>query len=157
MTLLQVLELVILLVFVTSSLYLSWVDLITRRLPNYIMLPTSLTICIVTLVRQLLIGEPGWLIINFGIPVLVFIAFLGIYSVYPKGLGMGDLKAILLIGLVLCRENPGIYFYSVGSSFILGSGFVLFSRIFGTKRTEFPFGPFLLLPAAALSIMPHLI
>lgn len=157
MPLSQALELCILLVFLPSSLYLSWIDFKSRRLPNSVMLPVTVFILFATLVRQIADGDFGWLVINLGIPILVFLAFLGIYFVYPKGLGMGDLKAILLIGFILCRENPAIYFYSVGASFLLGAVFVIFSRLIGIKESEFPFGPFLLLPAAGLSLLPHLI
>lgn len=157
MSIQEILELSILISFSYFSVQLSLIDFRTKRIPNSIILPLIASILSALVVIQLLRGDLGWLMVNLGIPALVFTAFFAIYLLYPKGLGMGDIKALFLIGLVLCQTNPINYFYSISLSFILGSLFVLTSSSLGKKTSEFPFGPLLLLPAVGFAILQSLI
>lgn len=148
----DLLEISILLSFLLVAIYLTAVDIKEKRIPNKVILPLIIYILIATISIQILDNELRWLIAGLGIPLLVFLCFFGIYCIYPKGLGMGDIKAMFLIGLVLCQENPALFFYSLTCSFLLGSVFALIFRISGNKTQEFAFGPFLFIPASLVVI-----
>lgn len=81
------------------------------------------------------IGAVGYFLFLF-IPALI----------YPRGMGLGDVKLALLMGLFLGWVNPLLCLYAVIAACLLGlvAGAILyFAR--GRKSAEFPFGPWLAL------------
>lgn len=149
----ETLELLITAIFTLSSVVLLIIDLKVRRLPNLIVLPTSILVMILIAIVEYFRGEFSQLKSTFGIPALITLAFLLISLFYPNGLGMGDIKVIFLIGIVLCNIDPMFYFFSLCNSFVGGAIFALASRIIGRKDYEFAFGPFLLLPAVGIALL----
>ena len=64
--------------------------------------------------------------------------------IYPRGMGLGDVKLALLMGLFLGWVHPILCLYALVAACILGlvAGLVLyFAR--GRTSTQFPFGPWL--------------
>lgn len=139
--------------FISTATYLVAVDLRTRRLPNSVVVPMIALLLVANFVIELVGDELGRLFVSIGIPLVVSAMFFFTHLIYPAGLGMGDIKVILLIGLVLAQENPAWFFTSVGLSFLGGAIFALGSRVWGRVEREFAFGPFLLLPAIVLSLL----
>ena len=80
-------------------------------------------------------GAAGYFLFLF-IPALV----------YPRGMGLGDVKLALLMGLYLGWVNPILCLYALIVAALLGlvAGIVLFVAR-GRKSAEFPFGPWLAL------------
>jgi leader peptidase (prepilin peptidase)/N-methyltransferase len=64
--------------------------------------------------------------------------------IYPRGMGLGDVKLALLMGLFLGWVHPLLCLYALVAACILGlaAGVVLFFAR-GRQSTQFPFGPWL--------------
>lgn len=152
MTVLEFLELLTIVIFFTVSTKLIQIDLRIRRLPNSIVLPTTLVILGTLVISQYLRKDLGGLLQILSLPLLVTTVFFTASLFYPRGLGMGDIKVILLIGITLSPYSYSLFFFSLCASFIGGSIFALVARIRGKDDQEFAFGPFLLLPA--MTILP---
>lgn len=80
-----------------------------------------------------LVGSVGYFLF-LGIPALV----------YPRGMGLGDVKLAALMGLYLGYINPILVLFSVIIACLLGivAGLALFFAR-GRKSEGFPFGPWL--------------
>ena len=146
----EFLELFTTLIFLIVAIRLIQIDLKVRRLPNLIVLPTTLCILILLVIKQYLLNDLGSLLPMLTFPLLIATAFFIIFLFYPSGLGMGDIKVILLIGITLCPIDISLFFFSLSISFVSGSIFALISRALGRTDKEFAFGPFLLLPPMAI-------
>ena len=75
---------------------ISAIDIEHRIIPNRIVLPSA---GIVLIAQTALDPSPEWLLAALGASGFLFIAAL----VYPKGMGMGDVKLALLLGAMLGR------------------------------------------------------
>lgn len=139
--------------FLCVSIALSVIDMRTRLIPNRILYPTILSALIFILFDAYFQKNFSVLAINMGIPTLVAMAFFLLYLINPRGLGMGDIKAIFFIGLILCIDGARLYFYSLTTSFVLGSIVVIFLKISRVRAEEIPFAPFLLLPASIFALL----
>lgn len=138
--------------FILVSVLLIREDYRNHRLPNRYVVPllvSTLTISIVDSVQE---KSPTSLFISVGIPCFVFAIFFAVSLIFPAGLGMGDVKVILLIGLILSGKTPTLFYISLSVSFIAGFFYALSSKISRRQNGEIPFGPFLLIPAIALTL-----
>lgn len=152
----ETLELLILIIFTLSSVLLTTIDIKNKRLPNLIVLPTIIIILVIITINQSLNESYSDWISVLGIPSLVTILWLLISAIYPNGLGMGDIKVIFLIGIVLCRLEPVFFFFSLCISFITGAIFASLALTITKRNSEFAFGPFLLIPAVGIEIVNSL-
>jgi leader peptidase (prepilin peptidase)/N-methyltransferase len=121
-------------VYVAALLAIAWVDVRERRVPNRIVLPAAAAVLALHTVGD---PSPEW-----AIAAAAAFAFLLLPAlVYPAGLGMGDVKLMLLLGAML------------GESVLLALlvGFVaaaipsLALLLLGRRGTTFAFAPFLAL------------
>lgn len=135
-------------VFSLPAIYLSYWDIKTRRLPNKVILPTLGIVFFLLVIKFSINLNLVGLILSVLIPLLVAALFLVAYYFYPNGLGMGDIKAILLVGLVTCHIDPSLFLFILMTAFVSSSVYGIFVQ-FGLKKREFkiPFGPFLFVPA----------
>ena len=133
-------------------MYLIVEDVRHRRLPNRFVLPLLITTTTLSLVNSMQNSDAPSIFNSLGIPFFVFTIFFLFSLFYPQGLGMGDIKVILLIGLVLSEESPAIFYLSLSASFIAGAFYALLSKAHKNRESEIPFGPFLLIPAVALAL-----
>jgi leader peptidase (prepilin peptidase) / N-methyltransferase len=110
-------------------------DLERRIIPNVIVLPAA----VVLLAAQTLL-HPSVAWVAGGLGAAAF--FLAAALAYPGGMGMGDVKLALLLGVVLGRAVPVALL--LGMLAALVPSFVLLARhgSAGRKMT-IPFGPFL--------------
>jgi len=118
---------------------ISAIDLEHRIVPNRIVLPAA---AVVLAAQTALEPSPEWALAALGASLFLFVAAL----VYPRGMGMGDVKLALLLGAGLGRTVPvGLM---VGMLAALVPGIVLFARHgMEARKKAIPFAPFLSLGA----------
>ena len=117
---------------------LSAIDVEHRILPDRIVLPAA----VIVLVAQIaLYPEPSagararWSRVVAG---FLFVALL----VYPRGMGMGDVKLALLMGFMLGKEVAVAMMVALRSALLVS--IVIFARQgIGARKQAIPFGPFL--------------
>jgi leader peptidase (prepilin peptidase)/N-methyltransferase len=121
-------------VYVAALLAISYIDVRERRVPNRIVLPAA---AIVLALRTIGDPSPEW-----AIAALAAAAFLLVPAViYPAGLGMGDVKLMLLLGAMLGRDVVTALVVGLAAAAIPS----LVLLIMGRRRTTFPLAPFLAL------------
>jgi leader peptidase (prepilin peptidase) / N-methyltransferase len=120
---------------------LAAIDITERRLPNRIVLPTTA----VVLTAQLVLWPdraPEWILAAIGGALLLLVPLL----VYPQGVGMGDVKLMLLLGAAL--GSAVLTAILVGS--LAAGAYAAVVLIRGgrdARGTAFAFGPFLVFGA----------
>lgn len=116
---------------------ISAADIRYRLVPNRIVLPAAA----VTIVAQTLLHPSvEWVAGGLGGALFLFVAALA----YPKGMGMGDVKLMLLIGFAVGRAVPVALMLGMVAGLVPSA--VLFAR-HGTaaRKMGIPFAPFLAL------------
>ena len=116
---------------------ISAADIRYRLVPNRIVLPAAA----VTIVAQTLLHPSvEWVAGGLGGALFLFVAALA----YPKGMGMGDVKLMLLIGFAVGRAVPVALMLGMVAALVPSA--VLFAR-HGTaaRKMGIPFAPFLAL------------
>lgn len=115
----------------------SAIDLKHRIIPNAINLPGALVVYATAVVAQpdrwaeLLVGGlAGFLFLGLG------------WVVSPKGMGLGDVKMTLMIGLAL-GKYVGIALVAAFSLSLIPSLALLLVKGLRARKIGFPFGPFL--------------
>ncbi len=118
---------------------ISAIDIEHRIVPNRIVLPSA---AIVLVAQTVLDPSPEWLLGALGASGFLFLAAL----VYPRGMGMGDVKLALLLGAMLGRSV--VVGLMIGFLAALVPAAVLALR-HGSKarKMAIPFAPFLALGA----------
>lgn len=114
---------------------ISAIDIEVRIVPNRIVIPAA---AIVLVAQTILQPSPEWLLAALGASGFLFVAAL----VYPRGMGMGDVKLALLLGAMLGRSvTVGLM---IGFLAALVPAAVLAVR-HGSKarKIAIPFAPFL--------------
>lgn len=124
----------------------SVIDLELYRLLDNITFPVLGISTVLIAGVSLIEGEPGRIVYAL-VGAVGYFAFLFIPAfLYPKGMGLGDVKLALLMGLLLGWINPLLCLYALIGASLLGlvAGVVLYLAR-GRKSAEFPFGPWLAL------------
>jgi leader peptidase (prepilin peptidase)/N-methyltransferase len=125
-------------VYVGALLAIAWVDLRERRVPNRIVLPAA---AVVLALRTIADPSPEW-----ALAAAAAFAFLLVPAlVYPAGLGMGDVKLMLLLGSMLGRDVLAALVVGLAAAAL----FSLALLVTGRRRTAFPLAPFLALGGLA--------
>jgi leader peptidase (prepilin peptidase) / N-methyltransferase len=124
-------------VFCAVLIAISATDLERRIIPNRIVLPATV---VLLAAQTILHPSVEWIAAGLGAALFFLLAALA----YPGGMGMGDVKLALLLGVVLGRTVPVALM--VGMIAALVPSVVLIARHgkAGRKMT-IPFGPFLAL------------
>jgi leader peptidase (prepilin peptidase)/N-methyltransferase len=121
-------------VYVAALLAIAWVDVRERRVPNAIVLPAA---AVVLALRTIADPSPEW-----AIAAAAAFAFLLVpAAVYPAGLGMGDVKLMLLLGAMLGTD----VLVALVVGFVAALLPSLALLVAGRRGTAFPFAPFLAL------------
>ena len=116
---------------------LSAIDFERYILPDRIVLPSALIVLAGNIALHP--GQtPEWVAAGLGASLFLFVALL----VYPKGMGMGDVKLALLLGFMLGRYvGAGLM---IGMLAALLPAVVLLARHGAqARKMKIPFGPFL--------------
>ena len=146
----EYLDLFVVILFFVVSIKLIQIDLKIKRLPNVIVLPATIFVLVINVVNSWLQGDINSIVGRILPPLLVTGGFFLISIFYPQGLGMGDIKVILFIGVTLIPFEASLYLVSLCVSFVSGALYALLVITRRGESKEFAFGPFLLLPAMAI-------
>jgi len=122
-------------IFCVALVAISAIDIERRIVPNRIVLPAT-----VVVLALMLAWKPSveWPAAGFGAALFLFLAALA----YPSGMGMGDVKLALLLGVAVGRSVPVAVF--VGMLAALVPSAVLFARHgAAARKMGIPFAPFL--------------
>lgn len=141
-------ELAMLMYLAPIGVALSLVDWRTRLLPTKVIAPSYGVVVVLALLAALvdsdttgLVGAAlGWLVAGG--------TFLLLWLVYPRGMGLGDVRLAGLLGIALGYLGWGELLVGVYAGFVLGAvggGLLALLRI--VDRKGYPFGPFMLLGA----------
>lgn len=128
------------LLLVTALVPITLIDLAERLIPNAITLPAAIAALAAGLALDIEF-VPEQLLAGAGAFAFFFLAA----WLYPRGMGMGDVKLAGVLGLCLGRAVVPAIFIALISGVL--AGLVVMSRV-GTARgrkTAVPFGPFLAL------------
>ncbi len=121
--------------FCSVLVAVSVTDLERRVIPNRIVLPAS---AIVLVAQTALQPSPEWAAGGAGASLFLLLSALA----YPAGMGMGDVKLALLLGVMLGRDVPVALMVGMLSALVPAA--LLFARHGGAARKmRIPFGPFL--------------
>ena len=125
----------------------SAIDLEHRIIPNRIVLPATVVVLLANTALDL---SPEWLIAGLAASAFLFTAAL----IYPAGMGMGDVKLALLMGVALGKTVPVALMVGMVAAMI--PGLALLAR-HGAKARKMgiPFGPFLALGSIVALFWGH--
>lgn len=119
----------------------SVIDLRLRIIPDVINKPGAAAVYLTAVIAQ----PDRWAELLIG--GLAAMAFLGIaWLIYPAGMGKGDVKMVLMIGLALGKYVAVALFAAFALSTVFSAGVLVVQGLRG-RKTTFPFGPFLALGA----------
>lgn len=133
-------------------LALSVIDLELYILPNRITYPSILaSLVVLPLLAVAVADDPQWRVVGALIGAVVFAGLLLVpllaweFFLHKEGMGMGDVKLAVLLGLWLGFVSPYLTIYALIASSLLGlvagMGILLVRR----ESRAFPFGPYLAL------------
>jgi leader peptidase (prepilin peptidase)/N-methyltransferase len=123
--------------FVSVLVVLSAIDVERRILPNRIVLPATA----VAFAAQLSFYPDQaleWTFGALGASLFLFLALLA----YPAGMGMGDVKLALLLGVVLGKNVAAGMMIGMVAAMVLGI-FLFVRHGKAARKMAIPFGPFL--------------
>jgi len=122
-------------VFCAVLVVVSAIDLRHRIIPNRIVLPATLFVLVL-----MTAAEPSaeWAIAGLGAAAFLLAAALA----YPGGMGMGDVKLALLLGVALGRTVPIALMVGMLSA-LVPSAVLLARHGRAARKMGIPFGPFL--------------
>lgn len=133
------------------AVVLSVTDLTTRRLPNVLLGPGGAVLAVLLVVGAVAEGRAGDLARALLASVVLFLAFLLVAVVAPGGLGMGDVKLVGVLGLVLGLAGLDAVLAALVLALVLHAvvsvALLLAGRV--GRRTAVPLGPALLLGTTA--------
>jgi len=123
--------------FCAALVAVSVTDVERRIIPNRIVLPAA---AVILVAQTLLHPSPEWLLAGVGASSFLLLAALA----YPAGMGMGDVKLALLLGVTLGRVVPVALMIGMVSALV--PAVVLLARHGqAARKMGIPFGPFLAL------------
>ncbi|MEV0601291.1 A24 family peptidase [Streptomyces sp. NPDC050315] len=142
-------ELAVWLLLAPVAVLLATVDAAVHRLPDVLTLPAAGAAAALLGAAALLPGHRGsWtgaLLGGLALAAAYFVLFL----IRPDGLGFGDVKLALTLGIALGWYGWAVLFLGAFAGFVLGSvygiGLVLARR--ADRKSAMPFGPFMVLGA----------
>jgi leader peptidase (prepilin peptidase)/N-methyltransferase len=115
----------------------SAVDLERFIIPNRIVLPAT---AVVLVAQTALHPSPEWILAGIGASGFLLVAALA----YPAGMGMGDVKLALLLGVMLGRTVPVALMIGMIAA-LVPAVYLLARHGSAGRKMKIPFGPFLAL------------
>lgn len=137
------------------AVWLSVVDIRSHRLPNRIIFPSYAIAGGLLLAALLAAGDPGGALRTVLAGAALGAFYLVLRIIHPPGMGLGDVKLAVLLGLYLGLLGWEHLLYGTLAAFLLGGlwgvGLILSQR--GSGRTQIAFGPFMLVGALAAMLL----
>ena len=115
---------------------ISFIDIDFRIIPNAIVLPFTMVGLAINIISDL----PGWWMPP-AYSAGAFLFMLVIHLIYPKGMGMGDVKLSLMIGAFLIKDVIAALFLGFLAGSIYGLSLIIIKR--RKLKQAIPFGPFI--------------
>lgn len=137
------------LLFTWLLLVVAVIDAETRKIPNRLTYPLTPVLLVLLVAAALVAGEPGALVRAALAGLAASGALLLLALIYPAGMGIGDVKLAVSLGLVLGYLSWGHVLVGVAGGFLLGAigGVAVMVVGGGGRKTQIPFGPYLALGA----------
>ena len=129
-----------------AAVVLGAVDLASHRLPDRVTFPAAVVCAAALLADAAVLGSWGALIRAVAGAVAAFVLAFGASALSPDALGLGDVKLLGLLGLVLGWFGWGVLLAGVFLGLLAGAAvaLVLLATRRAGWRTRVPFGPPLL-------------
>jgi leader peptidase (prepilin peptidase)/N-methyltransferase len=138
----DVLQLVLGLVLVTFLVPIAVIDLDLKIIPNKLTAPAA-----VLAVALGAVLEPSYLPEQLAAGAGALIFFLLPTLIHQKGMGMGDVKLVAVLGLYLGRAVAPAIFIALILGVVVGAAIIAMKGVSDGRRTKVPFGPFLAIGA----------
>ena len=123
--------------FCATLVAISATDAERHIIPNRVVLPAA---AVVLAANTMLHPSLEWTVAGLGAALFLLVAALA----YPAGMGMGDVKLALLLGVMLGRTVPVAMMVGMVSALV--PSIVLYARHgSAARKMKIPFGPFLAL------------
>jgi leader peptidase (prepilin peptidase) / N-methyltransferase len=155
----EIVVLVPYLVFFAAVVALSVIDIQTLRLPDRLVFPTFFAGAILLPIASIATDRERALLYA-AIGSVFYFGFLFVaHMAYPPGMGFGDVKLSLVLGLFLgwlagnWTETLAIVLYAMLGGFVLGSIVGVGVLVSRGRSAGYPFGPFLALGAVAVALV----
>jgi len=135
------------------SIALAAIDIDVHRLPDAIVLPSYPVAAVLLALASWDVGQgydAGALLRAVIGGVALFVLYLVLVLVNPRGMGLGDLKLAGVLGMYLGWVGWGALAVGAFAAFLLGGVFGIVLMVVGRagRKTQVPFGPWMLLGAA---------
>jgi leader peptidase (prepilin peptidase)/N-methyltransferase len=125
---------------------LAVIDIDVRRLPNAIVLPSYLVGALLLVPPAAVHGD--WVAVLRGLVAMaaLWTLYFAMATLYPGGMGFGDVKLAGLLGLYLGWLGWSSVWIGTLTGFVLGgvAGVALLATRRATRKTAIPFGPYML-------------
>ncbi|MFC4607836.1 prepilin peptidase [Streptomyces maoxianensis] len=144
-------ELAVWLLLTPFAVLLALVDRNVHRLPDQLTLPLAAAAAALLGLAGLLPGDAGsWPTALLG-GLVLGAAYLVLFLIHPNGMGFGDVKLALSLGVVLGWYGWAVLFAGAFAGFLFGSvyGLGLIALRRAGRKTAIPFGPFMIAGALA--------
>jgi leader peptidase (prepilin peptidase)/N-methyltransferase len=129
-------------VLVTFLVPIAVIDLDLKIIPNKLTVPAA-----VLAVALGAVLEPSYLPEQLAAGAGALIFFLLPALIHQKGMGMGDVKLVAVLGLYLGRSVAPAIFIALIIGVVVGAAIIAVKGLSEGRRTKVPFGPFLALGA----------
>ncbi|MFI9581252.1 prepilin peptidase [Streptomyces sp. NPDC052236] len=133
------------------AVLLALVDRRVHRLPDQVTLPLAAAAAVLLGLAALLPGGAGsWPAALLG-GLVLGAAYLVLFLIHPNGMGFGDVKLALSLGVALGWYGWAVLFAGAFAGFVLGSLYGIGLLVLGraNRKTGIPFGPFMIVGALA--------
>ncbi|MEC4016553.1 A24 family peptidase [Streptomyces sp. H27-D2] len=142
-------ELAVWLLLAPFAALLAAVDLAVHRLPDVLTLPLAGGVALLLGLAALSPGDGGsWPAALLG-GLLLAAAYFVLFLINPNGMGFGDVKLALTLGVALGWYGWGVLFLGAFAGFLLGAlyGIALMLLRRADRKSAIPFGPFMVVGA----------
>ncbi len=134
----DVLQMTLGLVLVTFLVPIAVIDLDLKIIPNKLTAPAA-----VLAIALGAVLEPSYLPEQLAAGAGALIFFLLPTLIHQKGMGMGDVKLVAVLGLYLGRAVAPAIFIALILGVVVGAAIIAMKGMSDGRRTKVPFGPFL--------------
>lgn len=133
------------LVLAGALVLLSMIDLDHHTLPNRIVYPTTLAVLVLLAGAAALDADAAPLLTGLACAGGAFVAFFALHLISPRGMGFGDVKLSVVLGLALGWFGVGEAVVGLFLGFVYGAvvGMALLASGVRGRKDAVPFGPFL--------------
>jgi leader peptidase (prepilin peptidase)/N-methyltransferase len=138
----DVLQMTLGLVLVTFLVPIAVIDLDLKIIPNKLTGPAA-----VLAVALGAVLEPSYLPEQLAAGAGALVFFLLPTLIHQKGMGMGDVKLVAVLGLYLGRAVAPAIFIALILGVVVGAAVIAMKGVSDGRRTKIPFGPFLAIGA----------